>query len=81
MCGVAIDVVLFNDTASTEIDTLSLHDALPILARMVAKKAKARKRDEAQGALDLRAAGESNEDDPVDVGEEAMDEPLVDDEE
>src|SRR3990167_7148470 len=29
----------FNDTATTEIYTLSLHDALPILARVVAEEA------------------------------------------
>src|SRR3712207_8876196 len=30
--------VFFNDTATTEIYTLSLHDALPILARIVTRR-------------------------------------------
>src|SRR5258707_630253 len=29
-CGSAFDTIIFNDTATTEIYTLSLHDALPI---------------------------------------------------
>src|SRR3712207_8420042 len=30
MCGTSTDLFFFNDTATTEIYTLSLHDALPI---------------------------------------------------
>src|SRR5476651_2786143 len=38
---------LFNDTATTEIYTLSLHDALPICgARMAALRARARRKSE-----------------------------------
>ena len=72
---------LGRSTQGVKVMNVAEGDRVTAVARMVAKKAKARKRDEAQGALDLRAAGESNEDDPVDVGEEAMDETLVDDEE
>ena len=72
---------LGRSTQGVKVMNVADGDRVTAVARMVAKKAKARKRDEAQGALDLRAAGESNEDDPVDVGEEAMDETLVDDEE
>src|SRR2546422_8001657 len=34
-CMLVITVFFFNDTATTEIYTLSLHDALPICARLV----------------------------------------------
>src|SRR2546430_5952512 len=33
-----VSFFFFNDTATTEIYTLSLHDALPILARLTAKE-------------------------------------------
>src|SRR3712207_7726165 len=35
MCAIHIFVFFFNDTATTEIYTLSLHDALPILGDQV----------------------------------------------
>src|SRR3712207_7141767 len=37
-------VLFFNDTATTEIYTLSLHDALPILGRLPAAPCRARER-------------------------------------
>ena len=37
-CGLPICVFFFNDTATTEIYTLSLHDALPICWRWKLRK-------------------------------------------
>src|SRR5215203_6693106 len=38
-CGISLVLFLFNDTATTEIYTLSLHDALPIaLAKDIASR-------------------------------------------
>ncbi|MBQ9006835.1 MAG: hypothetical protein IJ092_10755 [Atopobiaceae bacterium] len=49
---------------------------------MVARKKKAARVDPMQGALDLAAAGEENEDDPIDIGgDEDMSDALLDDEE
>src|SRR5688572_31843436 len=45
----------FNDTATTEIYTLSLHDALPIFARAQARRPRDPARDRLQGAA--RAGG------------------------
>ena len=48
---------------------------------MVARRKTDAKKDSPQGALDLASAGESNVDDPVDIGgEEEMDESFVDEE-
>ena len=39
MCRIVVLVFFFNDTATTEIYTLSLHDALPIFQRAAAAAA------------------------------------------
>ena len=59
-------------------------DHVSAVARMVARKKKAPKHDEAQGVLDLAAAGakDADEAESVDLGdEEVIDEDLLDDEE
>ncbi|MCI1665804.1 MAG: DNA gyrase subunit A [Atopobiaceae bacterium] len=56
-------------------------DSVCSLARTVVKKAVAKPKDTAQGALDLAAAGasEPGEEDPVDIGgEELLDDTLID---
>src|SRR3712207_7716983 len=44
-CSDAVVVFFFNDTATTEIYTLSLHDALPISSRSGRRAAAGRRRD------------------------------------
>src|SRR3712207_7060814 len=67
--SVCLSVFFFNDTATTEIYTLSLHDALPIsalAARAVPRRADHRPRP-ADAQLDLalhpRPAGDGGDDD------------------
>ena len=59
-------------------------DRVSAVARMVARKKKAPKHDEAQGMLDLAAAGAPDADEPetVDIGgDEELSDDLIDDEE
>ena len=59
-------------------------DHVSAVARMVARKKKVPKHDEAQGMLDLAAAGAKDSDEPesVDIGgDEELSDDLIDDEE
>ena len=70
---------LGRSTQGVKVMNVADGDRVTAVARMVAKRHGAKKKDDAQGALDLRAAGEASEDDPVDIGvEDEMDESLVD---
>src|SRR3712207_7917692 len=72
------DIFFFNDTATTEIYTLSLHDALPISS---ARRLEFERREDGEvvgriaaavvlrDRLDLRRTGEAAEEDPVDAGQ------------
>src|SRR2546422_3747115 len=51
-----VSVFFFNDTATTEIYTLSLHDALPISAARGCARPGRRRGDRARGAGPLRRA-------------------------
>src|SRR2546430_9561273 len=55
VCDIILIFFFFNDTATTEIYTLSLHDALPISAGSVARAARGRRPD-AQGPARPRGA-------------------------
>src|SRR2546430_13544999 len=56
----SIDFFFFNDTATTEIYTLSLHDALPIFGRWQSGRARVRQRGRARrvrGAIEELVLG------------------------
>src|SRR3712207_8864291 len=57
-----MEVFFFNDTATTEIYTLSLHDALPIFFPWIAEEASL---EEMRWFLEQEAAGEAGFDDLV----------------
>ena len=58
-------VFFFNDPATTEIYTLSLHDALPIYSQLAAFSADAKR------AGDLLAFGETKRDESLDLAKHA----------
>ena len=75
---------LGRSTQGVKVMNMVSGDHVSAVARMVARKKKAPKRDENQGVLDLAAAGASDADEPdsVDIGgDEDMDDTLLDDEE
>ena len=73
---------LGRSTQGVKVMNVADGDRVTAVARMVARRPSSKKKKDSQAALDLKAAGEENENDPIDVGgEEEMDENLVDDEE
>ncbi|MBR1829619.1 MAG: DNA gyrase subunit A [Atopobiaceae bacterium] len=73
---------LGRSTQGVKVMNMAESDRVSAVARMVARKKKAARVDPMQGALDLAAAGEENEDDPIDIGgDEDMSDALLDDEE
>ena len=73
---------LGRSTQGVKVMNMAESDRVSAVARMVVRKKKAARVDPMQGALDLAAAGEENEDDPIDIGgEENMSDALLDDEE
>ena len=79
----AMDVSkLGRSTQGVKVMNMAEDDRVSAVARMVVRKKKAARVDPMQGALDLAAAGEANEDDPIDIGgEDSMSDALLDDEE
>ena len=72
---------LGRSTQGVKVMNVAADDMVTAVARMVARRKTDAKKDSPQGALDLASAGESNVDDPVDIGgEEEMDESFVDEE-
>ena len=70
---------LGRSTQGVKVMNVADGDHVTAVARLVASKPDNKKADEAQGALDLKAAGEQNEDDPVDLGDdETVDQSLMD---
>ena len=69
-------------TQGVKVMNVDENDAVCAIARMVAKKKKAPKKDPNQGVLDLAAAGgHEEEEDPIDIGDDEMiDDTLLDDE-
>src|SRR3712207_7776921 len=55
-CSVSVCVFFFNDTATTEIFTLSLHDALPISACGSSRCTQGRRRPRRRGRARTRSA-------------------------
>ena len=75
---------LGRSTQGVKVMNMVAGDHVSAVARMVARKKKAPKRDENQGVLDIEAAGASapGEPDSVDIGgDEELDDTLLDDEE
>ena len=73
---------LGRSTQGVKIMNMAEDDNVSAVARMVVHKKKAARVDPMQGALDLAGAGESNEDDPIDIGgEEQMSDALLDEDE
>ena len=75
---------LGRSTQGVKVMNMVAGDHVSAVARMVARKKKAPKRDEAQGVLDIDAAGASapEDADSVDIGgDEELDDTLLDDEE
>ena len=71
---------LGRSTQGVKVMNVSEGDRVTAVARMVAK-APHKREDGPQATLDVRAAGATSEDDPIDVGgDEQFDESLVDDE-
>ncbi len=79
----AMDVSkLGRSTQGVKVMNMAEDDRVSAVARMVVRKKKAARVDPMQGALDLAAAGEANEDDPIDIGgEDSMSDALLDEEE
>ena len=79
----ALDISkLGRSTQGVKVMNMSEDDRVSAVARMVVRKKKAARVDPMQGALDLAAAGEENEDDPIDIGgEDTMSDALLDEEE
>ena len=75
---------LGRSTQGVKVMNLADGDRVSAVARMVARKKKAPKHDEAQGMLDLAAAGAKDADEPesVDIGgDEELSDDLIDEEE
>ncbi len=73
---------LGRSTQGVKVMNMAEDDRVSAVARMVVRKKKAARVDPMQGALDLAAAGEENEDDPIDIGgEDTMSDMLLDDDE
>ena len=73
---------LGRSTQGVKIMNMAESDRVSAVARLVVRKKKAARVDPMQGTLNLAAAGEENEDDPIDIGgEESFSDDLIDDEE
>ncbi|MDU5893383.1 MAG: DNA gyrase C-terminal beta-propeller domain-containing protein, partial [Atopobium minutum] len=74
---------LGRSTQGVKVMNVSESDRVTAVARMIAKKATAKKVDENQTSFDLLAAGEksTSEEAPIDIGEEEQIAPDLDDEE